>query len=258
MFVALRPPRRAERSLVLRLAGTSKTWRRGSARHAALKGGATWLGGFLMQLDSHNSVAVLTFPSGNGYPRLSKSLLKELEDLLDDVQGAGLFRGIVIAANSKSFATGAEVEEVMGQEGYSSALFAGLGQSVCHRIAHYPLPFVAAMRGFCLGGGLDLALACHARVATYDAAFGHPGASLGLITGWGGTQRLPRWIGRSAALQMLLTGERIPASQALTMGLVDELTDSRDLIDAAVRRAERPRMTLLRVGTLKDIHTRAV
>ena len=91
---------------------------------------------------------------------------------------------------------------------------------------------VAAIRGFCLGGGLDLALACHGRVAAYDASFGHPGAGLGLVTGWGGTQRLPRLVGKAAALQMFLTAERIPATQALTMGLVDALAPSSDLLTA--------------------------
>ena len=76
-----------------------------------------------------------------------------------------------------------------------------------------------------------------ARIATYDASFGHPGASLGLITGWGGIQRLTRLIGRAAATQLLLTGERVPATQALTLGLVDELAPSPDLVEAAARRA---------------------
>jgi enoyl-CoA hydratase/carnithine racemase len=89
-----------------------------------------------------------------------------------------------------------------------------------------------------LGGGLDLALACHGRVATYDSSFGHPGAALGLLTGWGGTQRLPRLIGKAAALHMLIAADRIPATQALSLGLVDELTSSCDLITSAARRAE--------------------
>ncbi len=104
---------------------------------------------------------------------------------------------------------------------------------------------VAAVRGFCLGGGLDLALACHARVATYDSSFGHPGPSLGLMTGWGGTQRVPRRVGKAEALRMLLTGERIPATQALTLGLVDELVPSADLIEAAARQCA-PRLTVVR------------
>jgi enoyl-CoA hydratase/carnithine racemase len=191
-----------------------------------------------MELQSHNSVAVLTFPPGAGYPRITGALLEELQELLEEVKLAGLFRGVVIAANSRSFATGAEVEEVAALEGYPAVRFALSGQTVFNRIARFPLPVVAAIRGYCLGGGLDLALACHTRVATYDSSFGHPGPSVGLMTGWGGTQRLTRLVGKAAALQMLVTGERVPATQALTMGLVNELVASKDLLPAAARRAE--------------------
>ncbi len=192
-----------------------------------------------MLLTSHNSVAILTFPPEAGYPRLTRDILQELRELLVEVRVSGLFHGVVIAANSQSFATGAAVEEVSALAGLPAREFAALGQSVIDQVDDFPLPTVAAVRGYCLGGGLDLALACAARVAAYDASFGHPGASLGLITGWGGTQRLPRLIGRAAAIQMLLTAERIPATQALTVGLVDELVSSEDLVDCAARRAER-------------------
>ena len=164
-------------------------------------------------------------------------MLGELDELLEEVQGAGLYSGVVIAPNAQSFATGAEIEEVAALDGMSGREFAEFGQSTCRRIATFPLPVVAAIRGYCLGGGLDLALACHGRVASYDASFGHPGAALGLVTGWGGTERLPRLVGKATALQMFLTAERIPATQALPMGLVDELASSRDLLSAAVRRA---------------------
>lgn len=191
-----------------------------------------------VQLHSHNSVAVLTFPPGAGYPRLTRALLEELRGLLEEVRGSGLFRGVVIAASAQSFATGAAIEEVAAVEGVAARQFAEMGQALFNQIAHFPLPVVAAIRGYCLGGGLDLALACHARVATYDTSFGHPGASLGVMTGWGGTQRLPRLVGKAAALQILLTAERIPATQALTLGLVDELVSSIDLIECATRRCE--------------------
>ena len=190
-----------------------------------------------MEFHSHNSVAVLAFPPGAGYPRLTMAVLAELGDLLNEVRLSGLFQGVVIAANSHSFATGASLEEVAKVEGITARDFAEEGQSLFNRVANFPLPIAAAIRGYCLGGGLDLALACHARVATYDASFGHPGASLGLITGWGGTQRLTRLIGRTAATQLLLTAERVPASQALTLGLVDELAPSPDLVEAAARHA---------------------
>jgi len=191
-----------------------------------------------MDFSSLNSAAVLSFSEGTGYPRLSRAVLAELGGLLREVQVSGLFRGVVISASPRSFATGARIEEVASLEGAAAREFAQRGQILFDQIEHFPLPVVAAIRGYCLGGGLDLALACHARVAAYDASFGHPGASLGLITGWGGTQRLTRLIGRAAATQLMLTAERIPASQALTLGLVDELVPSQDLLDASARRAE--------------------
>jgi enoyl-CoA hydratase len=190
-----------------------------------------------VELLSHNSTAVLTFPPGIGYPRLTRAVLQELGELLNEVILAGLFRGVVIAANARSFPTGAAVEEVAELEGLAAREFAELGQRTCARIEGCRLPVVAAIRGYCLGGGLDLALACHARVAAFDASFGHPGASLGLITGWGGTQRLPRLVGKAAALQILLSAERIPATQALTLGLVEEIVPSQDLVEAASHRA---------------------
>ena len=190
-----------------------------------------------MDFSSHNSVAVLAFPPGGSYPRLSLSVLAELGDLLNEVRLAGLFEGVVIAANAQSFATGARIEDVASVEGVSARDFARTGQLLFNHIEDFPLAVVAAIRGYCLGGGLDLAMACHARVSTYDASFGHPGASLGLVTGWGGTQRLTRLIGRAAATQLFLTAERLPASQALTLGLVDELAPSQDLLEAAARRA---------------------
>lgn len=191
-----------------------------------------------MDLSAHNSVAILTFPPGAGYPRLTRALIGTIRELLEEVRLAGLFQGVVIAANAQSFATGAAVEEVESLEGLEARDFAQMGQALGNEVEHFPLPVVAAIRGYCLGGGFDLALACHARVAAYDSSFGHPGASLGLITGWGGTQRLPRLVGKAAALQILLTAERVPATQALSLGLVDELVPSKDLIVAAVRRAE--------------------
>ncbi len=191
-----------------------------------------------MELLSSDSIAILSFYEQPEHPRLSRDVLRELRDLLRAVRSSGAFRGIVIAANSRSFAVGAMLEEVTAVAGVAAFEFARLGQSVFREIARSPIPVVAAIRGFCLGGGLDLALACHGRVAAYDSSLGSPGATLGLVTGWGGTGRLPRRIGGSTALQMLVTGERIPATQALTMGLVDELAPSADLVSAASRLAK--------------------
>jgi len=192
----------------------------------------------LLDLRGHDTVAIIAFAQ-TGYPRLALELLRELHYLLCEIQLGELFRGVVIAANTRSFATGAAIDEVTALEATSGRAFSDLGQKVFEQIASYPLPVVAAIRGYCLGGGFDLALACHARVATHDSCLGYPGGILGLITGWGGTQRLPRLIGKAAALEVFLTGERIPATQAFTLGVVDELVSANDLIEAAVRRASR-------------------
>jgi enoyl-CoA hydratase len=190
-----------------------------------------------VELSSHDSIAILAFSELPEYPRLTRGVLAELREHLRAVESAGCFTGVVIAANSHSFATGAELDEVAALAGLRARQFALAGQALYSRIERFPMPVVAAIRGFCVGGGLDFALACHGRVAAYDSSFGHPGASLGIVTGWGGTQRLPRLLGRAAALQMLITAERIPATQALSCGLVDELAPSADLLTVAARRA---------------------
>jgi enoyl-CoA hydratase/carnithine racemase len=182
-------------------------------------------------------VAILSFPPSPRFPRLSRATLDELRNVLEAIRQETAFDGVVIAANENSFATGADIAELGKLRGLAALEFARQGQALLEKIEHFPVPVVAAIRGFCLGGGLDLALACRVRVATYASSFGHPGAALGVVTGWGGTQRLLERVGRAATIQILLTGERIPATQALTLGLVDELVPSRDLIEAAVRQA---------------------
>jgi enoyl-CoA hydratase len=201
-----------------------------------------------VQLASHDSVAVLSFPEQPEYPRLSREILAALRDHLRSVASAGCSEGVVIASNSRSFATGAKLEQVSELYGLAAFEFARFGQAVLREIASSPIPVVAAIRGFCLGGGLDLALACHGRVAAYNSSFRCPGAALGLLTGWGGTQRLPRLIGRAAAMQIQVASESIPATQALTLGLVDELAPSADLVAAAAGRARTIAVEALKAG----------
>ena len=191
-----------------------------------------------MRLVSHNSAAFLVFPETPEYPRLTREILDEIEALLERIRREPVFQGVVIAANSISWPTGAEIAEVSRFSGVGAREFAERGQSLFGKIACFPLPIVAAVRGFCLGGGFDLALSCLARVASLDASFGCPGVAVGLITGWGGTWRLPRLIGKSQALEIMLTAERVPATQALTSGLVDEVVPGRELWDAAARWVE--------------------
>ncbi|HXE74182.1 MAG TPA: enoyl-CoA hydratase-related protein [Candidatus Xenobia bacterium] len=126
----------------------------------------------------------------------------------------------MIHGSDKSFAAGAEISEVSALSGVGALDFSRSAQLFFERLSRSSKPIVAAIQGYCLGGALDLALACHYRIATPEAMLGQPGATLGLITGWGGTQRLPRLIGQARALEMLLRGESMSAPQALTLRLV--------------------------------------
>lgn len=135
-------------------------------------------------------------------------------------------RAAVVTGTEKCFAAGADLAEVSALTAVEALRFAEMGQSVMRAIEHARKPVIAAIRGYCLGGGLDLALACHVRVASSDAVFAHPGAALGILTGWGGTQRLPRSLGhggRAQALEMLTTGEKFTAEEVYRWGLLSKV-----------------------------------
>ncbi len=138
-----------------------------------------------------------------------------------------------------NFAAGAEISEVGALTGFAALEFSRSSQLLFENLARSRKPIVAAIQGYCLGGALDLALACHYRLATPNAVLGHPGATLGLITGWGGTQRLPRLLGRARALELLLLGQPVRAEQALSFGLVDEIVSAPELLERAHATATR-------------------
>ena len=129
--------------------------------------------------------------------------------------------------------------EIAALNGPGAREFSKVGQALMAAVESFPAPVYAAISGYCMGGGLDLALVCHRRIASPNAVFGHRGAALGLITGWGGTQRLPRLIGKARALQMFVAAEKVAAEQALQIGLIDAI--AQDPLSEAVRQiAQRP------------------
>ena len=179
----------------------------------------------------------------SGFPRLTRIVLEEFHRLLDEAKQIPAARAIVITGTPKCFAAGAEIGEVAALSALEALRFSALGQELMRRIEGHPMPCIAAIRGHCLGGGLDLALACRLRVASSDAVFGHPGAGLGIITGWGGTQRLPRLLGPGAcsrAMEMLATGRSIPAGQAYAWGLVNRVVPSERVVEAAMAVVRKP------------------
>lgn len=173
------------------------------------------------ELEEHCSVRILRWQSEDGTNRLTLAAVLALTKGISCLAADSC--PLVIAGNQRFFSAGAELSEVAALDGPSAYEFAKAGQALMSGIENFPAPAYAAISGYCMGGGLDLALACHRRIASPGATFGHRGAALGLITGWGGTQRLPRLIGKDRALQMLIAAEKVAASEALRIGLVDAI-----------------------------------
>jgi enoyl-CoA hydratase/carnithine racemase len=184
-----------------------------------------------IQLESRVGLSVLRLCSADGTNRLTSERVRALSDAIGDLARKPL--PLVIAGNEKFFSAGADLHEIAALDGPTAYHFARMGQALMSAIETFPAPVIAAISGYCMGGGLDLALSCHRRIAAPHAVFGHRGAALGLITGWGGTQRLPRLIGRGCALQMFAAAEKLTAAQALQIGLVDEIHP--DPVAAAIR-----------------------
>ena len=173
----------------------------------------------------------------SGFPRLTRAVLEELHRRLDTDKHSPAVRAVVITGTEKCFAAGADLAEVAALSASEALCFSALGQSLMRKIEQHAKPVVAAIRGYCLGGGLDLALACHLRVASSDATFGHPGAGLGILTGWGGTQRLPRAFaarGRAQAFEMLVTGRSITADEVYARGLVNRIVPPEQVLETAL------------------------
>jgi enoyl-CoA hydratase len=183
----------------------------------------------------HAGILFLTLESDDGLPRIKRSLLAELGSQIERLAATPEFVGCVITGSDEAFAVGADVNELAHLSPSEAFEFSRGGQRVFRAIERLSKPIVAAIRGYCMGGGLDLALACHARIASPDAVFAHPGGALGIITGWGGTQRLPRLIGRARALEMLTTGRKVSAQEALEWGIVLRTSDGTDLLPMAAR-----------------------
>jgi enoyl-CoA hydratase/carnithine racemase len=171
------------------------------------------------QLELVSGVQVLRLHSHDGTNRLSRACVLELTFAIREL--ADEAKPLIIAGNGRFFSAGAELSEIAALTGPAAYDFSKMGQELMNCIAGFPAPVFAAVKGYCMGGGLDLALACHRRVAGPHAIFGHRGAALGLITGWGGTQRLPRLVGKAKALEMFVAAEKLHAAEALRIGLVD-------------------------------------
>lgn len=181
------------------------------------------------------SIAIVRFNRSAKRNPLSISTLQELKNMLSALLPRDDLEAIIITGTSDVFASGADIRELAQLNPASALEFSRFGQGLFQTIADAKQITIAAINGYCMGGALDLALACDIRVASSAAVFSHPGARLGIITGWGGTQRLPRLIGRARALELFATAGRYSSEAALDMGLISRVADP--VLECAVEEA---------------------
>ncbi|HJU84651.1 MAG TPA: enoyl-CoA hydratase-related protein [Holophagaceae bacterium] len=193
----------------------------------------------IVLIEKQDRVAWVTLNRPEKLNALNNELLKELECQLSGLEndpGVGVI--VVTGAGEKAFVAGADIGELRSLDSASARVQALKGQEVFNRLERMPKPVIAAVNGFALGGGCELALSCHIRIASENAKFGLPEVSLGIIPGYGGTQRLPRLVGKGAALDMILSGEMVGAADALRMGLVSRVVPQADLKATAEKLAK--------------------
>lgn len=179
-----------------------------------------------------NEFAVLTLDRQEALNALSFNILEEIAEALDSVAKMDVRALIVTGAGSKAFCAGADIKELRGQELLTHKRHVERGQEIFCKVGALPVVSIAVINGYAFGGGLELALACTFRLATRNAKMGQPEIKLGLIPGYGGTQRLPRLVGEARALEMILSGRTVDAAEAERIGLVNRLIDG-DPMEAA-------------------------
>ena len=183
----------------------------------------------LFDIDGH--FAFLTINRPEVYNALNSELLQELDSLLDDISKENIACLVIKGAGDKAFVAGADISEMIDFSEKQAEMFSSYGNKVFKRIEDLPFPTIAAVNGYALGGGCELALACDIRICSEKSVFGFPETSIGVIPGFGGTVRLQRIVGVAKAKEMIFTCERISASQAKEIGLVNQVCPETELED---------------------------
>lgn len=181
------------------------------------------MSGTTLRIERREASYVIRLESEDCTNRLTRAFVLALTETVEELSDS--HQSLIITGNTRFFSAGADLTEIVALNGPAAYEFSKIGQRLMQAIGDSPAPVFAAISGYCMGGGLDLALACRYRIASPHAVFGHRGAALGLITGWGGTQRLPRLIGKGRAIEMLVAAEKLSAAQALAIGLIDAIAD---------------------------------
>jgi enoyl-CoA hydratase len=186
-----------------------------------------------LTLEVADRIATLTVNRPDKLNALNDATIAELGQAIDQIRVDDSIGGVIITGAGRAFVAGADISELSSQTPVLAKARARGGQDVFRRIETCPKPVIAAVNGFALGGGCELAMACHIRIASDAAKFGQPESKLGLLPGYGGSQRLPRLVGKGRAVQLLITGEMIDAAEAYRIGLVNKVTTTNDLMTTA-------------------------
>jgi enoyl-CoA hydratase len=182
-----------------------------------------------------NGIFIVTINRPDKLNALNKDVFTDLDVMLKEVENNAGIRGVIITgAGQKAFVAGADITEFLGLHGSQGMELARRGQEIFSRIEGSTKPVIAAVNGFALGGGCELAMACHIRIASENAKFGQPEVNLGLIPGYGGTQRLVQLIGKGRALELLMTAGMIDATTALQFGLANHVVQQEQLLPKAI------------------------
>jgi enoyl-CoA hydratase len=183
-----------------------------------------------IHIATEDRIATITIDRPDKLNALNSATIEELAAAIGQVRSDPAVGGIIVTGAGRAFVAGADIAELAEQSPYEARARALRGQAVYRSIETSPKPVVAAVNGFALGGGCELALACHMRIASETAKFGQPEVKLGLLPGYGGTQRLARLVGRGQALELLLTGETIGAADAYRLGIVNRVVPATELM----------------------------
>jgi enoyl-CoA hydratase/carnithine racemase len=185
-------------------------------------------------LEKKHAIAYVTVNRPKVLNALNGATIEELRGAFHDIKSDDSLRVVILTGvGEKAFVAGADISELAMQDAVSAKQYAQRGQSVLNLIENLGKPVIACINGFALGGGCELALACSMRLASENAKLGQPEVKLGIIPGYGGTQRLARLVGKGLAMQMVLAGEMITAQEAHRIGLVNEVTTAAELIPRA-------------------------
>ncbi|WP_430816784.1 enoyl-CoA hydratase/isomerase family protein [Carboxylicivirga sp. RSCT41] len=187
----------------------------------------------LLTYTEEKNIATIMFSRPESLNAINSSMFEELNQVLDQIETSRSIRCVILTGQGKAFVAGADIAEMKGKSEEQAKTFSSLGQQTLERIENMPVPFIGVINGFALGGGLEIALACDFLIASEKAKFSAPEVNLGLIPGFGGTQRLARAIGLNNARYYLFSASMFDAHQAMQMGLVQAVFPPEELLSKA-------------------------